>query len=134
MHSILLELNGKSVNIEASAIISKDGLIIASTLPGGINDDQFAGITAALFSIGFHSVHKFTGAVDEMVVKGVRGNILITNVGKEVYLAVITTTNADLEPIFFELKRSAIKISDHLISKRLVLPTFSMMGNAVGFA
>lgn len=115
MQSILLELNGKSVNIESSAIISQDGLIIASTLPAGMNEDHFGGVTAALFSVGFHGAQEFAGGVDEMIVKGSRGYILMTSAGKEVYLTAIAKTNSELDNMFFELKRSAIKVADHLV-------------------
>jgi uncharacterized protein len=115
MHSILLDLNGKSLNIQASAIISQDGLVIASTLPANMDEDHFGGITAALFSVGFRRSQEFAGGVDEMIVKGSRGYLLMTDAGKEAYLTVLTKTNAELDQIFSEVKRAAKKITECLL-------------------
>ena len=37
---VLEDLNSSSSDIEASALISNDGLVIASALPAGIDDDR----------------------------------------------------------------------------------------------
>lgn len=116
MHSILLDLKEKSPAIEASAIISRDGLILASILPKHIDEDHLGGITAALFSVGFRSSQEFAGGVDEIMVKGSRGYLLMTNAGKDAYVTALTKTNSQLDQIFFELKRSARKVTDYIIS------------------
>ena len=38
--SILSELNGSSADIEASAIVSTDGLMMAALLPAGMDEDR----------------------------------------------------------------------------------------------
>lgn len=55
IHSILLDLNETSANIEASAIISTDGLIMAAALPQGMDEDCVGALSAALHSVGSHS-------------------------------------------------------------------------------
>ena len=40
LNSILSELNGTSADIEASAVISTDGLIMASQLPQSLDEDR----------------------------------------------------------------------------------------------
>lgn len=118
MHSILLDLNETSSNIAASAIISKDGLVMASILPDDMNEINLGGITAALFSVGFRSTQEFAGGAEQMMVKGSQGYILMTHAGKEAFLTVITKTHAELDQLFFELKRSAKKITESIISSK----------------
>ena len=48
--AILNDLNGSSTDIEASAVISTDGLMIASVLPAGLDEDRVGAMTAAMLS------------------------------------------------------------------------------------
>ncbi|MEW5972670.1 MAG: roadblock/LC7 domain-containing protein, partial [Pseudomonadota bacterium] len=50
--SILSELNGSSADIEASAIVSTDGLMMAALLPAGMDEDRVGAMSAALLSLG----------------------------------------------------------------------------------
>ena len=47
LKSILSDLNGSSADIEASAIISADGLTMAALLPQGVVEDRVGAIAAA---------------------------------------------------------------------------------------
>lgn len=117
MRSILLDLNEKFANIEASAIISKDGLVIASALPKDMNEDNFGAISAALYAAGSRSTQEFAGGmVEQIMVQGAQGYFLMAHAGKEVVLTVITKTHTELDHIFLELKHSAEKIMAHLSS------------------
>ncbi len=118
MKTILLDLNKKSPSISASAIISKDGLIIASILPKDLNENVLGGITAALFSVGFCSTQEFVGSVEQLMVRGSLGYILIAQAGNEAFLTVITKNHAELDQIFLELNRSAKKVIDCIISSK----------------
>ena len=48
----LEDLNGSTADIEASALISTDGLMIASALPHGMDEDRIGAMSAALLSLG----------------------------------------------------------------------------------
>ena len=52
LQQTLLDLNGTSADIEASALISTDGLMMASALPQGMDEDRIGAMTAALLSLG----------------------------------------------------------------------------------
>ena len=45
---VLEELKGSSADVEASALISTDGLMIASALPAGMDEDRVGAMSAAL--------------------------------------------------------------------------------------
>ena len=48
----LEDLNGSTADIEACALISTDGLMIASALPQGMDEDRIGAMSAALLSLG----------------------------------------------------------------------------------
>jgi predicted regulator of Ras-like GTPase activity (Roadblock/LC7/MglB family) len=54
--SVLTELNGTSADIEASGIISTDGLMIASVLPASMDEDRVGAMSAAMLSLGDRTV------------------------------------------------------------------------------
>ncbi|MDO9103482.1 MAG: roadblock/LC7 domain-containing protein [Methylovulum sp.] len=115
MNTILSDLNNTSTGIEASAIISADGLVIAAALPEGMDEDSVGAMSAALLSVSSRSsLELVNSALEQIVVKGKQGYILITHVCKDVILTVITQSHKELEPIISEIKHSSEKISAHL--------------------
>jgi len=60
--SILTQLNGTSADIEASGIISTDGLMMASVLPAGMDEDR---VGAMSFGLDLSDPATYDGALDE---------------------------------------------------------------------
>ena len=58
LQQILNDLNGSTADIEASALISTDGLMMASALPQGMDEDRVGAMTAALLSLGVTALPK----------------------------------------------------------------------------
>lgn len=115
MRSILSELNGKYPQIDASAIISKDGLVIESAPQQPFNEDRIAGLSAALYSVGSQSSQELTGGnLDHLILQGSEGYLLITEIGKEAMLTIISKNLAESEFLFEELKQASKKISPFL--------------------
>ena len=50
--SVLSDLNGSSADIEASAVISIDGLMMAALLPANLDEDRVGAMSAAMLSLG----------------------------------------------------------------------------------
>ena len=48
----LRNMQSSSPSIEASAIVSVDGLTIASALPSSVEEDRVAAMSAAILSLG----------------------------------------------------------------------------------
>ncbi len=112
LNSILSELNGSSTEIEASAIISTDGLIMASMLPAGMDEDRVAAMSAALLSLGDRTAEELNrGSLEQVLIKGDSGYILMTHAGNESVLTVLAKSNARLGLIFLDVKRAAANIT-----------------------
>ena len=112
LSSVLSDLNGSSTEIEASAIISTDGLIMASMLPAGMDEDRVAAMSAALLSLGDRTAEELNrGSLEQVLIKGDSGYILMTHAGNESVLTVLAKPNARLGLIFLDVKRAAASIT-----------------------
>lgn len=110
--SILRDLNGTSADIEASAVISTDGLMIASMLPADMDEDRVGAMSAAILSLGDRSANELArGGLEQVLVKGDNGYILMTHASSEAVLTVIAKPKARLGLIFLDVKRAAEEIS-----------------------
>jgi len=111
LNSILSELNGSSTDIEASAIISTDGLIISSMLQADMDDDRVAAMSAALLSLGDRTAEELNrGTLEQVLIKGDKGYILMTHANNDSVLTVLTRPKARLGLIFLDVKRAAENI------------------------
>lgn len=108
LSSILSELNGSSTDIEASAVISTDGLMMDSLLPAGMDEDRVGAMSAAMLSLGDRTAEELSrGSLEQILVKGDKGFILMTYAGPEAVVTVLTKPEARLGLIFLDVKRAA---------------------------
>lgn len=113
--SVLNELNGTSADIEASGVISTDGLMMASVLPAGMDEDRVGAMSAAMLSLGDRTAQELNrGNLEQVLIKGARGYVLMTYAGREAVLTVLAKPNAKLGLIFLDVKRAAESISEML--------------------
>ncbi|HRJ52728.1 MAG TPA: roadblock/LC7 domain-containing protein [Candidatus Thiothrix moscowensis] len=111
LNSILSDLNGSSADIEASAVLSTDGLMMASLLPSGMDEDRVGAMSAAMLSLGDRTAEELArGALEQVLIKGARGYILMTHAGHEAVVTVLAKPNARLGLIFLDVKRAAESI------------------------
>lgn len=106
--SILSELSGTSADIEAAAVISTDGLIMAALLPSSMDEDRVGAMSATMLSLGTRtSIELARGELEQVLVKGDKGYVLMTSAGPHAVLAVVAKPNARLGLIFLDVKRAA---------------------------
>lgn len=113
--SILNDLNGTSADVEATGIISTDGLMMASALPANLDEDRVGAMSAAMLSLGDRTAQELArGTLEQVLIKGDRGYVLMTHAGDEAVLTVLAKPNAKLGLIFLDVKRAASSISEVL--------------------
>jgi hypothetical protein len=107
MTKILKELQKGTPDIEASAIVSVDGLIMASALPQDVEEDRVAAMSAAMLSLGERSAQELNrGKLDQVFIHGVDGYVLLMNAGEDAVLTTLVTKDAKLGLIFLDMKRA----------------------------
>ncbi len=116
LNTILDELHGSLADIEASAIITVDGLTLASKLLVGTDENIAGAMGAALHSIASRtaSEHK-RGAFEQALVKGAQGYVLIITASEEIALVVVARHTAKLALVFLETQRAAEAIAKAVI-------------------
>ena len=103
----LRDLQVSTPDIEASAVVSVDGLIMASSLPGGIEEDRVSAMSAAMLSLGERIAGELgRGYLDQVYIKGENGYVILMNVGEEACLTVLARKQAKLGLIFLDMRRS----------------------------
>jgi hypothetical protein len=104
----LRNLQAAAPDIEASAVVSVDGLIIASALPQGVEEDRVSAMSAAMLSLGERIASELgRGGLEQVYIKGDSGFILLTAVGEEAVLTALARQEAKLGLIFLEMRRAA---------------------------
>jgi hypothetical protein len=104
----LKSMQAAAPDIEASAIVSVDGLIMASALQQGVEEDRVSAMSAAMLSLGERiSSELGRKGLEQVYIKGNKGSIVLTSVGQEAVLTALARQDAKLGMIFLEMRRAA---------------------------
>lgn len=102
----LRELQAGTADIEASAIVSVDGLIMASALPANVEEDRVSAMSAAMLSLGERIAGELRrGLLNQVYIKGKQGYVLLMSVGEDAVLTVLAREGAKLGLIFLDMRR-----------------------------
>jgi putative secretion ATPase (PEP-CTERM system associated) len=105
LNKILKNLQSGSPDVEASALITEDGLIIASSLPRDLDEVTVGGMSATLLHLGTRAATTLNrGDVKEVIVRGDEGYGVMVSAGSGVLLLVVANENAKLGLIFFDMR------------------------------
>ncbi len=109
----LRELQVRSPEIEASAVVSVDGLIMASSLPSSMDEDRISAMSAAMLSLGDRIAAELKrGELNQVYIRGTKGIIILMAVGGEAVLTVMANHSAKLGLIFLEMRRTTADLED----------------------
>jgi len=112
LKSILNDLNGSSADIEASAVISTDGLILSALLSSSMDEDRVGAMAAAMLSLGERTADELgRGNLEQVLIKGDHGYVLMTHAGPDTVVTVVAKPSARLGLIFLDIKRAAKDIA-----------------------
>jgi len=104
----LRELQVSSPDIEASAIVSVDGLTIASALPRDTEEDRVSAMSAAMLSLGERIAGELgRGSLEQVYIKGQKGYVVLMSVGEDAVLTALAREQAKLGLIFLDMRRAA---------------------------
>nr|WP_236686601.1 roadblock/LC7 domain-containing protein [Leptolinea tardivitalis] len=108
----LNQMQSSSPDIEASAVVSVDGLTIASALPHGVEEDRVSAMSAAMLSLGERIAGELgRGSLEQIYIKGDMGFVVLMSVGNDAVLTVLAREQAKLGLIFLDIRRAAEDLS-----------------------
>ena len=103
----LRDMQASSPDIEASAVISVDGLTIASALPQGVEEDRVAAMSAAMLSLGERIASELgRGSLEQVYIKGANGYVLLMSVAEDAVLTALARENAKLGLLLLDMCRA----------------------------
>jgi predicted regulator of Ras-like GTPase activity (Roadblock/LC7/MglB family) len=102
----LRDLQISTPDIEASAVVSVDGLIMASSLPAGIEEDRVSAMSAAMQSLGERIAGELgRGYLNQVYIQGENGFVILRSIGEEAVLTVLARKEAKLGLVFLDMRR-----------------------------
>ena len=88
--------------------MSTDGLIIASDLPQGAEEDSVSAMSAAMLSLGNRISEELQrGELEQVFVRGKNGYVFLTAATDDTVLTVLAQKDAKLGLVFLDVKRAA---------------------------
>ncbi|MCS6880390.1 MAG: roadblock/LC7 domain-containing protein [Oscillochloridaceae bacterium] len=104
----LKALSMNTPDIEASAVVSVDGLIMASALPADVEEDRVSAMSAAMLSLGERIASELRrGQLDQVFVRGEDGYVILMAIGEEAVLTALAQSRAKLGLVFLDMRRTA---------------------------
>src|SRR5512136_3434296 len=108
----LRDLQASTLDVEASALVSVDGLIIASALPPDVEEDRVSAMSAAMLSLGERIAGELgRGTLDQVFIHGKNGYVVLMSVGEDAVLTVLAREQAKLGLIMLDMRRAAEDLS-----------------------
>ncbi len=108
---VLQELHQESDEILASAMVSVDGIMLASQLPSDVGEDRLAAMSAAMLSLAEKMVSDLSHTtIDRVMIQSRVGYVIVTAVSDSLLLTVVTTQSAKLGMVFHDIQNIAKKL------------------------
>jgi predicted regulator of Ras-like GTPase activity (Roadblock/LC7/MglB family) len=109
----LRELRASTPDVEASALVSVDGLIIASDLAADVEEDRVSAMSAAMLSLGERIAGELgRGTLDQVYIRGDNGYVILMSVGEEAVLTALAHKDAKLGLVFLDMRRAAADLTE----------------------
>lgn len=102
-------------HVQATAVVSTDGLVIASRLPSDVEEDRIGAMGAAILSISARSGEELDrGDMLRVLIEGTAGYILIRSVGEYAILVVLVEKEVRLGLLFYESNKCIEQLTNIL--------------------
>ncbi len=112
MNQRLRDLQASSPSVEAAAVVSVDGLSMASSMPASVEEDRVAAMSAAMLSLGERIASELgRGALEQVYIKGQKGYVILMAVGEEAVLTVLAREDAKLGLVFLDMSRAVTDLA-----------------------
>jgi len=120
LEDILNDMLFSMSEVKSAAVVSNEGLPIASVLPSDTDEAKISAITAAIMTLAELATQEFgKGIFEQVFIRGQNGYVFTMTVGNTAVLTFSTTKNINLGLIFIETKRSCDKIAKYLMGEGL---------------
>ncbi|NJR66974.1 MAG: diacylglyceryl transferase [Leptolyngbyaceae cyanobacterium CRU_2_3] len=106
LESILQNFVTQTNDIQGAALVTPDGLSLASNLQVGMDEERVAAMSAAMLSLGERISHELArGIIDRIAIEGDGGHAILTSCGQDVVLLIMASQTAKQGLLMLEIKR-----------------------------
>jgi predicted regulator of Ras-like GTPase activity (Roadblock/LC7/MglB family) len=111
----LHDLLAQAPEIEAAAVVSFDGLAMASALPPSMDEDRVAAMSAALLSLGERAAQGLgRGELSQVYIEGDSGTVFLVSAENEAVLVAVAAKGAKTGLMLYEVRRTAAAVAETL--------------------
>lgn len=115
LESILQQFVANTGNVQGAALVSPDGLTLASSLMAGMDEERVAAMSAAMLSLSERISRELSrGKVERILVEGEVGLGILTSCTEEAVLLVLADRAAKLGLLNLEIKGVVAELSKQL--------------------
>jgi predicted regulator of Ras-like GTPase activity (Roadblock/LC7/MglB family) len=108
----LADLLAQAAEIEAAAVVSFDGLPMASALPATMDEDRVAAMSAALLSLGERAAEGLgRGGLNQVYIEGDNGTVFLVSADDEAVLVAVAAKGAKVGMMLYEVRRAAESVA-----------------------
>ena len=108
----LADLLAQASEIEAAAVVSFDGLPMASALPATMDEDRVAAMSAALLSLGERAAEGLgRGGLNQVYIEGDNGTVFLVSADDEAVLVAVAAKGAKVGMMLYEVRRAASNVA-----------------------
>jgi uncharacterized protein len=102
-------------DVQGAALVTPDGLPLASSLPGEMDEERVSAMSAALLSLGERIGSELArGNIDRIFVEGEHGYAVLMNCGADAVLLVLANKIAKQGILMLEIKRAVAELKQLL--------------------
>jgi predicted regulator of Ras-like GTPase activity (Roadblock/LC7/MglB family) len=112
---IVQDFVAKTADVQGAAMVTPDGLPLASSLPGGMDEERVSAMSAAMLSLGERiGKELIRGLTDRIYVEGEEGFSILTSCGQDAVFLVLASKAAKQGVLMLEIKRALEDINHAL--------------------
>lgn len=108
---ILKNFVSGTADVEGVAVVTPDGLPLASSLPGNMDEERVSAMSAAMLSLGERIGKELArGEIDRIYVEGDQGFSILTSCGEDAVFLVLANKSAKQGVLMLEIKRALAEL------------------------
>src|SRR5580698_9669338 len=112
---VIADLLAQAPEVEAAAVVSFDGLPMASALPATMDEDRVAAMSAALLSLGERAAEGLgRGGLNQVYIEGESGTVFLVSADDEAVLVAVAARGAKVGMMLYEVRRAASSVAEVL--------------------
>ena len=100
-----------TTDVQGAAVVTPDGLPLASSLPGEMDEERVSAMSAAMLSLGERIGQELVrGTIDRIYVEGDEGFSILTSCGEDAVFLVLAGKAAKQGVLMLEIKRALTEL------------------------